>query len=168
MTLKPLTKLFFYTLPLTFLLFLAACGDDVSAPSKLLPLAHTVTVTIGLSGSPETRIGSVDLDVILPPGFVLETDSSGQPVNSALTFLVDGAMADVNYASANGKITAAIIKTDGFAGNADLMRISGVYPAETVLPTGNSFIINAVAYSFNTTAVDDISDKINISVQLAP
>lgn len=166
--LKPLTKLFFYTLPLTFLLFLAACGDDVSAPTKLLPLAHTVTVTIGLSGSPETMVGSVDLAVVLPAGFVLETDSSGQPTASALTFLVDGAMADVNYSSATGEISAAIIKTDGFAGNADLLQISGTYPANAILPTENSFAITAVAYGFNTTAVDDISDKINISVQLAP
>lgn len=168
MMLKPLTKLFFYTLPLSFLLFLAACSDDVSAPTKLLPLAHTVTVTVGLSGSPETMVGSVDLAVVLPAGFVLETDSSGQPTASSLTFLVDGAMADVNYVSATGELTAAIIKIDGFAGNADLLQISATYPANAILPTGNSFSITAVAYGFNTTAVDDISDKININVQLAP
>lgn len=159
-----LTKLF----AIMTLLFLTACGDDVSDPTKLLPLAHTLTVTIGLSGSPETMIGSVDLDIILPPGFVLETDNSGQPVDRALTFLVDGAMSDVNYTSANGRVAAAIIKTDGFAGNADLLKISGVYPANAILPTGNNFIVTAVAYDFNTAAINDISEKINISIQLAP
>lgn len=168
MMINPLKKQILYTLSLTLLLFLAACGDDVSAPTKLLPLPHTVTVTMGLSGSPETMVGSVDLAAILPAGFVLETDSSGQPTASALTFLVDGAMADVNYVGATGEINVAIIKTDGFAGNADLLQISGTYPANTILPTENSFTITAVAYGFNTTAVEDISDKINISVQLAP
>lgn len=164
MQIKVLTKL----LAMATLLLLTGCGDEVSDASKLLPLPHTVTATIGLSGSPETRIGSVDLAVTLPAGFVLETDGSGQPPASALTFLVDGALADFNYSSATGEISAAIIKTDGFAGNADLLRISGTYPADAVLPAVNSFAITAVAYGFNTTAVDDISDKINISVQLAP
>lgn len=168
MTIKPLTKLLFLTLPFTLLLLLAACGDDVSDPTRLSPQAHKVTVTIGLNGNPVTMIGSVDLDVILPEGFVLETDSSGQPSESALTFLVDGAMSDVNYASATGEINAAIIKTAGFAGNADLMQISRIYPANATLPTDNQFSVTVVAYDFNTTTVNDISAMIRINIQLAP
>lgn len=168
MTIKPLTKLLSFALSLTLSILLTACGDDVSAPTQLSPQAHKVTITIGLNGSPATMISSVNLDVILPQGFVLETDDSGQPTDSALTFLVDGTMPAVNYASANGEIKAAIIKTDGFAGDVDLMQIACIYPANATLPTENDFIVTAVAYDFNATAVDDISEKISISIQLAP
>lgn len=172
MTIKSLTKLPSLISSFSLLLLLAACGDDSAAPTRLNPQAHKVTVTIGLQGSPATMIGSVDLDVILPAGFVLETASSEQPTESALIFLVDGATADVNYiqedVSANGEIKAVIIKTDGFAGDADLLQISRIYPANATLPTADNFIVTAVAYDFNTTVVDAITEKISISTQLAP
>ena len=164
-------KLLVLTLSLTLLLLLTACGDDVSDPTKLSPQAHKVTVTIGLNGSPETMVGSVYLDVLLPEGFVLETDSMGQPTENALSFLVADAMPVVNYASATGEITAAIIKTDGFAGDAALMQVSRIYPNNATLPTENNFDIIIVAYYAdpqNPKAVDAISEKININVQLAP
>lgn len=171
MTIKSLTKLLRLISTFSLLLLLAACGEDVTAPTRLNPQAHKVTVTIGLQGSPATMIGSVDLDVILPAGFVLETASS-EPTESALTFLVDGATADVNYiqedVSANGEIKAVIIKADGFAGDAALMQISRIYPANATLPTADNFIVTAVAYDFNTTVVDAISEKISVSIQLAP
>lgn len=164
-----MTKLLVLMLSSTLLL-LTACGDDVSDPTKLMPLAHKVTVTIALNGSPETMIGSVGLDMVLPEGFVLETDSMGQPTGSALSFLVNGAMADVNYISNTGELNAAIIKTEGFAGDTALMQISCIYPANAIIPTKNDFIVNAVTYDAdpqNPKAID-ISEKISISIELAP
>jgi hypothetical protein len=176
MTIKPLTKRLVYTLSFTFLLFLAACGGDASAPTKLSPQAHKVTVTIGLNGSAATMIGSVDLTVVLPAGFVLETDSSGQPTGSTLSFLVEGAeIAGANYIPAangdNGKILAAFAKSSGFAGDANLVQISRIYPANATLPTEDNFIITVVANDTNptnTTVVNGISAKISISTELVP
>lgn len=164
------------TLSLTLLLFLAACGDDVSAPTKLSPQAHKVTVTVGLNGSPAIMIGSLDLALVLPAGFVLETDNSGQPTGSALSFLVDGAeIAGANYIPAtngvNGEIVAALAKSSGFAGDANLMQISRIYPANATLPSENNFIITVVANDTNptnTTVINDISATISISTQLVP
>ena len=168
MTLKTLIKLLAFTL----LFLLTACGaDDTSDPTKLSPQAHKVTVTIGLNGSAATTIGSVDLDVLLPAGFVLETDSSGQPTASALTFLVAGAMSEVNYVGSTGAINAKIIKTDGFPGDADLMRISRVYPADATLPTDTSFSVTVVAYDVgdpqNPTVISGLAERITVSTELA-
>lgn len=176
MMIKSLTKLLRLIPSFSLLLLLVACGDDVADPTRLNPQAHKVTVTIGLNGNPATMIGSVDLDVILPAGFVLETDNSGQPTDSALSFLVDGAeIAGANYIPAingvNGEIVAALVKSSGFAGDADLLQISRIYPANATLPTANDFIITVVANDTNptnTTVVDAISAKISISIQLAP
>lgn len=171
-TIKPLSKLLAFTLSCTLLLLLAACGEDGSDPDRLSPQAHKVTLTIGLNGSPSATIGSADLDVILPEGFVLETDNSGQPTANALTFLVAGAMSVVSYDSANGEIKTKIIKNDGFAGDAELMQISCLYPANATLPTGNTFGVTVVAIDINDPlnpiVIEGISEKISISIQAAP
>ena len=50
------------------------------------------------------------------------------------------------------------------------MQISRIYPANATLPTVKDFedATTVVAYDFNTTVVDTISEKISISIQLAP
>lgn len=165
-------KLFVYTLTLTIFLLLTACGEDTSAPTRLSPLPHTVTVTFGLQGSSATTVSGVDLDVLLPPGFVLETDNLGDPTDNALKFLVDNdedqVFADANYKEENRTIKAVITKTYGFAADADLMQISCIYPANTILPTLESFSVTAVANDLTPTPRSDISYGIRIDIQLTP
>ena len=171
------TKLLPLLISIALLLILTACGgggggSDEDEETTLDPQAQQVTVTLGLQGNATPLVGSVDLDVVLPDGFVLATDSSGQATAAALTFLVAGATGAANYlpatATASGKINAGIIKTDGFPGNADLLQISRTYAAGASLPTANDFMATVVASDLNGATLAGISERISINTQSVP
>lgn len=171
---KPLLKLLPLLLTFTFLLSLTACGGGGGTTPTPQPQAQAqkVTATFALQGSAATFVGAVDLDVVLPDGFVLEVDSSNQPTASALTFLVNGATAVVNYTpetiAVNGVIKAGIIKVDGFAGNTTLMQISRTYAAGTTLPTADDFMVTVVASDLNGVPLTGVTAQVSISNQVAP
>lgn len=155
----------------TLLLTLAACGGGGSE-STPAQQAQQVTVTFGLQGNAGATVGSVDLDVLLPAGFVLETGNDGQPTTAALALLATGATTAVNYTpetvAANGGIQSAIIKTDGFAGNADLLQISRTYAAGATLPTSDDFMVTVVASDLNGVVLPGIGARVSIMTQTAP
>lgn len=163
---KHLSKLL--SLLLTFtLLLLSACGGGGGGPT---PQPQKVTVTLGLQGDAATVVGSVDVDVVLPDGFVLEMDNStNQPTATALSIMVSGATFAANYIPestvANGEILAGIIKGDGFAGNASLVQIFRTYAAGTTLPTADEFIVTVVASDLDGVPLTNISGQINIDTQ---
>lgn len=169
--LKPLTKLLALLFSFSILLILTACGgggsgDDVS------PRPQKATVTFALQGGPAI-VHSVQLQVVLPDGFVLETDTSNQPTGSALTLLVTGAeLNDVSYlpatSASNGEIIAAIGKIEGFPGDASLMQISSTYAPGAALPTVGDFIVTVDASDLNGVALSGISEKISVDIQPAP
>jgi hypothetical protein len=167
MTIKYFSKRLPLFLSFTLLLFLTACGggDGGGQPQK-------VTATFALQGNAATTVGAVDLDVVLPSGFALETDSSNQPTASALTFLVTGATFVPNYtpetATANGAIKAGIIKSDGFAGNSSLLQISRIYAAGAILPTADDFMVTVVVSDLNGVALTGISGQSSVSSQPVP
>ena len=162
------SKLLPLFLTFTFLLLLSACGSEDPTPQR-----QKVTVTLGLQGSAATVVGSVDVDVVLPDGFVLEMDNpSGQPIDTALSLLVSGATFSSNYipetSIANGEIIVGIIKGDGFAGNASLVQISRTYAAGTTLPTADDFIVTVVASDLDGVPLTDITGQINIDTEPVP
>lgn len=175
MTTKTLLKLFTLLCSLALILVLSACGSGGSTPTKVQLQPQKVTATVALQGAPETIVGAVRLDVVLPTGFVLETDSSSQPTVSALTFLVpgDNVLTATTYipetGTANGLITTGIIKPNGFAGNATLLRISCIYPVGATLPTAEDFIVSLTTAS-DTEGLDlnGLSLQITISTETAP
>lgn len=170
MTIKHLSKLFTFFLTATLLSSLTACGggggESTPAPQPQAQ-AQKVTVTLGLQGSAATIVGSVDLDVVLPDGFVLETDSSNLPTASALTFIVNSDYAVANYTpetpTVNGAINSAIIKTTGFAGNTNLMQISRTYAVGTTLPTVDDFMVTVVASDLNGVPLTAVTAQVSIS-----
>lgn len=166
-----LKKLLILLFSLTLLLVLNACGGGGgSTPAATPSTAQKVTVTFALQGAPDT-IYSADLDVVLPDGFVLETDSPNQPTASALSFLVVGATAVVNYlpaTTANGEIIVGIIKSDGFSGGASLMQIVCTYPAGATLPTADDFIVTAFASDSAGVDLSGISAKLSVTTEAIP
>jgi hypothetical protein len=134
--------------------------------------AQKVTATLSLQGSASTTVGSVDLSVLLPDGFVLEADNLNQPTASALAFLVTGATAIVNYTpatiAANGELKAGIIKSDGFTGNSSLMQISRTYAAGATLPNDDNFMVTVVASDLNGVPLTGITVQISINAQPTP
>lgn len=181
MRIKHLSKLLSLCLAFT-LCFLTACGGGGGGGTTPAPepqpqpqpqvQAQRVTATLSLQGSASTTVGSVDLSVLLPDGFVLEADNLNQPTASALAFLVTGATAIVNYTPAtivaNGELKAGIIKSDGFTGNSSLMQISRTYAAGATLPTANDFMVTVIASDLNGATLTGISELINVSTQPAP
>lgn len=169
MTIKHLSKLLPLLSALSLLLFLTACGGGGGETTSQ---SQKVTTTFVLQGDAALLVGAVDLDLLLPAGFGLETDSSNQPTASALTILVDGATAAVNYTpetiAVNGAIKAGIIKSDGFAGNSSLLQISRTYAAGVTLPTAGDFIVTVAASDLSGVALTGISGQINVSSQPAP
>lgn len=177
MRIKYLSKLLPLLLTFTLLFFLTACGGGgggtTSAPQpQPQAQAQKVAITFALQGNVAAIVGAVDLDVLLPAGFVLEVDSSNQPTANVLTFLVNGATAVVNYTpetiAANGAITAGIIKSDGFAGNSSLMQISRTYAAGATLPMADDFMVTVVASDLNGVPLTSVTAQISISTQPAP
>jgi hypothetical protein len=152
-------------LTFTLLLSLSACGGG----GEPTPQPQKVTVTLGLQGNAATVVGSVDVDIVLPDGFVLEMAPSGQPADTALTTLVLGATFAANYIPettvANGEILVGIIKGDGFAGNASLVQISRNYIAGATLPTAADFIVTVVASDLTGAPLTNISGQINVNTQ---
>lgn len=171
MTIKHLSKLFPLLSALSLLLSLAACGGG-GGGGETIPQPQRVTAIFALQGNAAALVGAVDLDVLLPAGFVLEIDSFNQSTDSALTFLVNGATAVVNYTpetnAANGAIKAGIIKIDGFAGSSSLMQISCTYAVGATLPTANDFMVTVTASDLNGVALTGISGQTNVSSQPAP
>lgn len=151
----------------TLLLFLFACGDG-DTPQE----AHEVTVAFALQGNAATVVGSVDLDVVLPDGFVLETDSTNQPTTSAMTLLVPDATFALNYipatVAANGAIKGAIIKAGGFAGNANLVQMTHTFAAGATLPNANDFVVTFVASDLNGVPLSGVTGQISITTQPVP
>lgn len=174
MTIKHHAKLQSLLFVFTLLFSLTACGGGggggETTPTTQLQ-AQKITAIFALQGSAAIIVGSVDLVVVLPDGFVLETDSSNQPTTSAMTLLVPGATSATNYipatAGANGAIKAGIIKSDGFAGNVNLVKMTRIYAAGATLPTADDFILTVVASDLNGTTLADISGQINVSSQPA-
>ncbi|PKN12661.1 MAG: hypothetical protein CVU69_06405 [Deltaproteobacteria bacterium HGW-Deltaproteobacteria-4] len=171
MILKKLLILLFF---LTLLLVLNACGGGGGSTPAATPstpsTAQKVTVTFALQGAPDT-IYSADLDVVLPDGFALETDSLNQPTASALSFLVIDATAVVNYlpaTTANGEVIVGIIKSDGFSGDASLMQIVCVYPAGATLPTADDFIVTAFASDSAGVDLSGISAQLSVTTEAVP
>lgn len=167
------SKLLSLLLPLSLLIALTACGGGGGGGEATpTPQAQKVTVTIGLQGNSAVTVGSVDLDVVLPDGFVLETDNVAQPPASALTLLIDNATTATNYtpetSASNGGIRAAIIKTDGFAGNAGLMQLSRIYTAGATLPKTDDFMVTVIASDLNGAPLTGITAQVNITAQPAP
>ena len=175
MTLKPLTKLLSALFFSSILLILTACGGGGSGGDgggNVSPQPQKATVTFALQGGPAI-VHSVQLQVVLPDGFVLETDTSNQPIGSALTLLVTGAeLNDLSYIPAtpasNGEIIAAIGKVDGFPGDTNLMQISCTYAPGATLPTVGDFIVTVDASDLNGVALGGISEKISVDIQPAP
>lgn len=166
-----LSKRLLFLLPFTILIALTACGGGGGGGGGTAPQAQKVTATLGLLGSASTTVGSVDIDVVLPYGFVLETDTAtGLPLDTVLTLLVPGATFAPNYipetASANGGIKAGIIKSDGFAGNASLVQLTHTFAAGATLPTADDFIVTVVASDLNGVPLG-ITEQISISTQPA-
>lgn len=174
MTIKNLPKQLALLIVFTLLFSLTACGGGGGETTPTpQPQAQTVTVTVALQGNAATIVGSVDLDVVLPDGFVLEIDTAtGQPTDTALTFLVPGATFALNYlpetTAVNGEIKAGIIKSDGFAGNSSLVQVSRTYAAGATLPTANDFMVTVVASDLYGVALTGISEQISVSFQPAP
>jgi hypothetical protein len=175
MMIKQRTKLLTLVLALTLLLTLTACGGGGGdeGGGGTTQQAQKVTATFALQGSAVTIVGAVDLDVLLPAGFVLETDTTtGQPIDTALTFLVPGATFVPNYlpetTAVNGEIKAGMIKSDGFAGNSSLVQVSRTYAAGTNRPSANDFMVTVIASDLNGATLAGISGKISISTQPAP
>lgn len=172
MTIKYLSKLFFLLFTSTLLLSLTACGGGGGGDGETIPQAQKVTATFALQGNAAALVGAIDLDILLPAGFVLETDSSNQPTASALIFLVNGATAVANYtpetSAANGAIKAGIIKIDGFAGNSSILQISRTYAVGATLPTAGDFMVTVTASDLNGVALPGISGQISVSSQPAP
>lgn len=171
MTIKQLSKLLLLLSALSLLLSLAACGGG-GGGGETIPQPQKVTATFALQGNAAIIVGAIDLDVVLPAGFALEVDSSNQPTVSALTFLVNGATAVVNYTpetiAANGAIKAGIIKSDGFAGNSSLMQIFRIYAAGATLPTADDFMVTVIASDLNGAPLTGIAAQVTISTQPAP
>ena len=176
MTIKHFSKRLSLLLTCTLLFSLTACGGggggDAGGGGATLQ-AQKVTVTFALQGSAATIVGAVDLDVVLPVGFVLEADTAtGQPTATALTFLVPGATFVPNYlpetAAVNGEIKAGIIKSDGFAGNSSLVQVSRIYAAGTTLPSAEDFMAAVIASDLSGATLTSISGKISVSTQPAP
>jgi hypothetical protein len=178
MTIKQRIKSLTLPLSLILLLTLTACGggggggNEGGTGGVTTLQAQKVTATFALQGSAAATVGSVDLNVLLPVGFVLETDSAAQPIASAMTLLVNGATTAAQYipatTAANGEIKAAIIKTDGFAGNAGLMQISRTYAAGATLPTANDFMVTVIASDLNGVSLTGITEQISITAQPVP
>jgi hypothetical protein len=181
MTIKQTTKLLTLLLSLTLLLTLTACGGGGGGGDAgsgggggggITLQAQKVTVTLGLQGNAAATVGSVDLNVLLPTGFVLEIDGTAQPTAAAMTLLVPGATTAANYTpattAANGEIKAGIIKTEGFAGNAVLLQISRTYAAGATLPTAGDFMVTVIASDLNGIALTGISTQISINTQSVP
>lgn len=155
------------TLILSFILlfFLTACGDGgtTSTPQK-------ITVTFSLSGNAATTVGSVDLGVVLPDGFVLAMDNStNQPTDAALSILVTGATFAANYipatAVANGEVLAGIIKGNGFVGNANLVQITSTFSAGSTLPAVDDFKVTVVARDLNGVEMSEITAQVSINTE---
>lgn len=171
MKIMHLTKLLPLLLTFTFLISLTACGGGGGGTAA--PQAQKVTVTLGLQGSAATIVGAVDIDAVLPDGFVLELDTAtGLPTDTALTLLVPGATFAPNYipetTAANGEIKAGIIKSDGFAGNASLVEMTHTFAAGATLPIASDFTVTVVASDLNGATLTGISELISISVQAVP
>jgi hypothetical protein len=170
MTIKRLSKRLFFLLACTLLFTLTACGGGGGETTLQ---AQKVTAAFALQGSAATIVGAVDLDVVLPAGFVLEIDTAtAQPIDTALTSLVPGATFVPNYlpetTAANGEIKVGIIKSDGFAGNSSLMQVSRTYAAGATLPSADDFMVTVIASDLNGATLPSISGKISISTQPAP
>lgn len=171
MKIKRLTKLLSRLFSFSFLLILTACGGG-GGGSDASPQPQKATVTFALQGGPAI-VNSVQLNVVLPEGFVLETDTSDQPTVSALTLLVTRAeINDFSYTPEtpviNGEITVAIAKVDGFPGDANLMQISCTYAPGTTLPTVDDFIVTVDASDLNGASLVGITEKISIVIQPDP
>lgn len=175
MMIKTAPRLLNLLLSFALLFTLSACGGGGGGGTTPTPQpqAQKVTVTLGLQGNAATTVGSVDIDVVLPDGFVLETDAAtGLPTNAALTLLITGATFAPNYipetAAVNGAIKAGIIKSDGFAGNASLVRMTHTFAAGATLPNANDFMVTVIASDLNGAPLTGISELISISVQAVP
>jgi hypothetical protein len=170
--LKPLTKLLSLLFSFSALLILTACGGGGKNGDNTSPQPQKATVTFALQDGPAS-VYSVQLHVVLPDGFVLETDISNQPTDRALTLLVTGAeLNDVAYIPAtpaiNGELIAAIGKVEGFPGDASLMQISCTYAPGVTLPTVGDFMVTVDASDMNGVPLGGISEKISIVIQPAP
>ena len=176
MRIKQTAQLLILLLSLTLLLTLTACGGGGGGGSEgdgggTTLQAQKVTATFALQGG-ATIVGSVDLEVVLPVGFVLETDNTAQPTASSMTLLVNGATSAVNYTpatiAANGEILVAIIKSDGFVGNTNLIQMSHIYAAGTTLPTADDFMVTVGASDLNGVPLTGITAQVSISNQAVP
>ena len=177
MTIKALNKLLPRLFYFAVLLILTACGGGGGDGGggdggDASPQPQKATVTFALQGGPAI-VHSVQLNIVLPEGFVLETDTSNKPAVTALTLLVTGAeLNDFAYTPAtpviNGEITGAIVKIDGFPVDANLMQISCIYAPGTTLPTVDDFIVTVDASDLDGASLGGITEKISISIQPAP
>lgn len=180
MTIKNLSKLLALLFACILLFSLTACGgggggggEGAVPPTQQAQKAQQVTVTFGLNGGSATTVGAVDLDVVLPDGFVLAVDSStGLPTDTALALLVSGAYLEANYipetTAANGAIDAGIMKGDGFAGNSNLIQLTHTFAAGVTLPTANDFMVTVVASDLNGVPLTAINGQISITTQPVP
>ena len=175
MRIKAQIKLLPLLLCVIVLLILPACGGgggDGGGGGNDSPQPQKATVTFALQGSPAI-VNSVQLNIVLPDGFVLETDTSNEPTVSALTLLVTGAeLNEFSYTQAtsaiNGEISVAIAKLDGFPSDTNLMQISCIYAPGAAPPTVGDFIVTVDASDLNGGPLDGISEKIKVAIQPAP
>ncbi len=132
------------------LLPLFACGGGggmTTMISTTTPTAQKVELTIGLQGS--GTVGAVDVEIVLPAGFILELDETGKPTEAALIELVSGGTMEINYiaetAQTNGMLDIGLINVTGFAADAALLKVSRVYAAGATLPSVDDFAVSLEA-----------------------
>jgi hypothetical protein len=144
---------------------LFACGGgDTSTP------AQRVDLRIGLEG--DGIVGAVDVEIVLPEGFVLKVDDAGQPTDTALVMLVEGGDMEVNYTpeteASNGQLIIAIINASGFEASADLLKISRVFAAGTSRPTADDFAISIEAYDLEGVALPALALITSLTITPVP
>jgi hypothetical protein len=150
---------------------LLACGGggggDTPAPAAV---AQRVDLTAGLEG--DGAVGAVDVEIVLPEGFILEVDDSGQPTDTALAKLVEGGNMAVNYTpeteATNGQLIIAIISASGFEPSADLLKVSRIYAAGASLPAADDFAISIEAFDLDGAAMPALSLITNLTITPVP
>jgi hypothetical protein len=96
------------------LLSLTACGGGGGGGT---PIQEQAVVDMSLTGGNDT-IGSIYVELVLPEGFTLDTDSEGLPTDNALGTAIANSYIQANYmpedATDLGQLNLALIGSNGF------------------------------------------------------